>query len=165
MKPKRFGYCDGCEVALPLDRKHNTRYCSSCRPPYVRKREKPVDEQGNHVCETCRKPFNYAHPLTRFCFDCGKQRSKDCLKRRLEQRPIEGYGQQMAHRFVSLAVAQGFLPPVDTCKCVDCGSKAQAYDHRDYNRPLDVDPVCDSCNSRRGAAIPFKPALERQKAA
>ncbi len=38
-------------------------------------------------------------------------------------------------------------------RCVDCGKKAGHYDHRDYNQPLDVQPVCESCNCRRGPAI------------
>ena len=38
-------------------------------------------------------------------------------------------------------------------KCVDCGANATDYDHRDYNKPLDVEPVCRSCNIRRGNAV------------
>jgi len=34
--------------------------------------------------------------------------------------------------------------------CVDCGKRAKVYDHRDYNKPLDVEPVCIKCNSMRG---------------
>ena len=37
--------------------------------------------------------------------------------------------------------------------CVDCGEKAQVYDHRDYNKPLEVDPVCQKCNCARGPAV------------
>ena len=40
--------------------------------------------------------------------------------------------------------------------CVDCGARASCYDHRDYNKPLDVDPVCRSCNYKRGPAISEK---------
>jgi ribosomal protein L37AE/L43A len=36
-------------------------------------------------------------------------------------------------------------------KCVDCGAVASVYDHRDYNKPLDVSPVCHGCNIRRGS--------------
>lgn len=49
------------------------------------------------------------------------------------------------------------LPAPDTLVCVDCGKPAQAYDHRDYTKPLDVQPVCDGCNVRRGpAALPYR---------
>ena len=41
--------------------------------------------------------------------------------------------------------------------CVDCKkNRAIQYDHRDYNKPLDVTPVCRSCNKKRGSAIPIK---------
>lgn len=39
-------------------------------------------------------------------------------------------------------------------KCVDCGHRATGYDHRDYYKPLEVEPVCRRCNHRRGAAYP-----------
>ncbi len=55
---------------------------------------------------------------------------------------------------VYLAVKAGALPPIKTLFCVDCGKPAKHYDHRDYNKPLDVVPVCVSCNFKRGGAIP-----------
>lgn len=58
---------------------------------------------------------------------------------------------------VSMAVRHGYLPHISTCICVDCGQPARAYDHRDYNKPLEVSPVCRSCNCKRGPAIPRKP--------
>lgn len=36
--------------------------------------------------------------------------------------------------------------------CVDCGKPACQYDHRDYTKPLEVVPVCRSCNYKRGPA-------------
>jgi len=74
-------------------------------------------------------------------------------------------GAQRAHVEVSNAVARGELPPVATCLCVDCGDPAQAYDHRDYGRPLDVEPVCDPCNARRGKASPSPVTAAEYKAA
>ena len=38
-------------------------------------------------------------------------------------------------------------------KCTDCSRRARCYDHRDYNFPLTVEPVCISCNKTRGSAI------------
>ena len=60
-----------------------------------------------------------------------------------------------AHRYVLSAVRDGYLPRPTTLTCPDCGAPAQVYDHRDYNRPLDVEPVCHACNVKRGPAIPF----------
>ena len=39
--------------------------------------------------------------------------------------------------------------------CVDCGKRAEHYDHRDYTKPLEVEPVCRSCNKLRGPAHPY----------
>ena len=55
---------------------------------------------------------------------------------------------------VGMAVKKGLLPVVHSLECVDCSNPATAYDHRDYNKPLQVEPVCDSCNVIRGYAIP-----------
>jgi hypothetical protein len=52
------------------------------------------------------------------------------------------------------AIARGELQPARDYSCVDCGVPASEYDHRDYNEPLSVAPVCRKCNARRGAAIP-----------
>ncbi len=53
---------------------------------------------------------------------------------------------------VANAVKAGKLPPVRTLTCVDCGAPAVGYDHRDYSKPLDVQPVCRRCNWKRGPA-------------
>ena len=59
--------------------------------------------------------------------------------------------QSRASRLVSRAVQNGDLKKLDgSIPCVDCGKPARDYDHRDYAKPLDVDPVCRSCNSKRG---------------
>lgn len=57
---------------------------------------------------------------------------------------------------VSIAIRHGDLKEPAKCKCVDCGEVAKHYDHRDYAKPLDVDPVCVSCNALRGMAQPFR---------
>ena len=58
-----------------------------------------------------------------------------------------------AIRAIKKAIGSGELPPAKACACVDCGGKAFDYDHRDYSKPLDVQPVCRSCNQRRGPAL------------
>jgi hypothetical protein len=61
---------------------------------------------------------------------------------------------QFAHYAVSTAIRYGLLPRLDgSIACVDCAAPAQEYDHRDYSKPLEVVPVCKSCNRRRGTAI------------
>lgn len=52
------------------------------------------------------------------------------------------------------AKRKGELPKLNeiVVACMDCGKRATVYDHRDYSKPLEVSPVCDSCNLRRGQA-------------
>ena len=64
-------------------------------------------------------------------------------------------GSSRASNIVIAAIKAGRLPPItDKTICVDCGKRANAYDHRDYNKPLEVEPVCHRCNNHRGPAIP-----------
>ena len=46
----------------------------------------------------------------------------------------------IAHNAVKSAVQQKRIQPARLLACVDCGGGAQHYDHRDYSRPLDVQP-------------------------
>lgn len=62
------------------------------------------------------------------------------------------FWQRKAHYMVYEAQRRGVLPPLKGLKCSDCDREAAHYDHRDYSRPLDVEPVCGSCNKRRGPA-------------
>jgi len=59
-----------------------------------------------------------------------------------------------AMRRVKHAVAVGHLPNLkkQRTKCADCHERAVVYDHRLYSEPLKVEPVCKSCNGRRGFA-------------
>lgn len=66
---------------------------------------------------------------------------------------------EMAHRYVTVAVYNGDLPRLDgSVPCVDCGKPAQEYDHRDYKKPLEVDPVCKECNAARGPGLHRDPS-------
>lgn len=65
-------------------------------------------------------------------------------------------GKDNAGRAVALAIRRGDLQRPSNFACVDCGVVAQEYDHRDYNHPLKVEPVCKRCNRLRGPAIPVK---------
>jgi hypothetical protein len=61
------------------------------------------------------------------------------------------------------AVRRGELRPIRECICVDCGAPARHYDHRDYNKPTEVEPVCYQCNHRRGPAIRYAHAGDLNK--
>ena len=60
--------------------------------------------------------------------------------------------QNRAHNVVRKARLMGLLPPASTFPCIDCNGVAYGYDHRDYSKPLEVDPICRSCNVKRGKA-------------
>lgn len=75
---------------------------------------------------------------------------RDCM---CEHYKKLNYISGVAHNAVGRAVKDGLLPRIDAnTKCVDCGKSAKVYDHRDYRKPLEVEPVCHSCNSLRGPA-------------
>lgn len=60
-----------------------------------------------------------------------------------------------AYDAVQYAIRIGRLPRPDTFSCVDCGNPAEEYDHRDYRKKLDVQPVCIKCNAARGPGLPW----------
>ncbi len=65
-----------------------------------------------------------------------------------------------ANRAINRAKARGELKPASRYSCVDCGSQARDWEHRDYTKPLDVQPVCRRCNQHRGPALyPKRPEL------
>lgn len=59
-------------------------------------------------------------------------------------------GKLQARSILTAAVKKGLLPHLkrNVLKCFYCPSRAVEYDHRDYTKPLEVNPVCKSCNRR-----------------
>ena len=94
-------------------------------------------------CSFCNEQIVGRHHLAKTCLPCATYSN-------------EKTGAMAAISAVAKAVKNGILAPVKTLICIDCGSPAQCYEHRDYNKPLEVEPVCRKCNFRRGSAIPLK---------
>lgn len=134
----------------------DTWYCRSCI------------EQRNavRVASACGS-FDSAH-MAWSCFECRRIRAakmresalRGAAKRKTNFRDYSRpehwnrYWCGKAHSMVRSAIKQGILPALDgSIACVDCGVPANEYDHRDYGRPLDVQPVCRCCNKSRGTAI------------
>lgn len=92
------------------------------------------------LCADCGCDLSARHHLAKLCFPCAKTRQSAPDVRR-------------AHSAVAKAVRCGELDHPKTLECVDCGAQARDYDHRDYSRPLDVVPVCRSCNKLRGPGL------------
>lgn len=83
-----------------------------------------------------------SHRDRRHCDDC-----------RYEYRILQG---KICNK-VSKAIRAGKLAPIHTLQCVDCAAlgkktSAEVYDHRSYDAPLVVEPVCKSHNAIRGGA-------------
>ena len=102
------------------------------------------------LCADCNQEITGREPSARFCWICSNLRPRK-------------NGQAQAAATVNKAVRNGILVPVATLTCVDCGKPAQCYEHRDYNKPLEVEPTCKGCNIRRGPAIPLKQEVNNEQ--
>jgi hypothetical protein len=72
----------------------------------------------------------------------------------------------LLRQFALFAVAReirlGNLRRPSELVCADCERQAQQYEHRDYRKPLEVVPICRSCNMKRGPALPHTGLLIRR---
>ena len=67
-----------------------------------------------------------------------------------------------ARAAVAKAIRQGKLKRPELVYCSECGMRAAwCYDHRDYDKPLDVRPVCRACNTELGLANWTNPFIEQ----
>jgi hypothetical protein len=92
------------------------------------------------ICGQCRTHF-WTDPMfrPRYCQPCKEQRD-ECVAM------FKGD----ARLAVTRAIRRGEIADPNTLVCMDCGKQAAEYDHRNYHKPLDVQPVCKSCNRKRG---------------
>ena len=88
-------------------------------------------------CERCGQLTAFRGGIYPICTDC-----------RVEIQAVRATAASAVRKAVNI----GMLKPAKDCVCVDCGSSAKHYDHRDYSKPLTVEPVCQSCNAKRGMA-------------
>ena len=82
------------------------------------------------------------------------------MKRLIQKKPVHPAKalRNKAYRVLKKAIENGTIPKIKSdTKCVDCGKSAQCYEHRDYSKPLLVEPVCYSCNGKRGPGEPRFP--------
>ena len=89
-------------------------------------------------CQFCGNEITGRHHLAKICLPCLFDKN--------------GRNQKKAISLVANAVKKGVLQPAKNYKCADCELNAFCYDHRDYDKPLDVVPVCRKCNFKRGSA-------------
>src|ERR1700722_14808754 len=118
--------------------------------------KRQVWRRMNYICIDVSKTRPHTTYWVAKCSACGKEglfhwgkgTCSDCSQGR--RRAIISIASK-AHAKVQAAIRKGLLPRLDgTVACVDCGCEAEVYDHREYARPLDVQPVCLACNNKRG---------------
>jgi hypothetical protein len=150
-KPRaRYHYGKGCwlEVYDGRVRYRTLVGCVECGCAMFRMR-------GSGRCMGCQRVYVYLD----------RQQKRDCLiANGFGPRKKFSYGaptnyrqaQSFAIRAVANAVRVGVLPRLKDSAiiCVDCRKRTAAvYEHRDYAKPLTVEPVCQLCNCRRGPAL------------
>ena len=91
-------------------------------------------------CAICNVNIEMRDSRAIFCFKCTDEKGKRT-------------GGRKAHYLVKKAIKEGVLSSLKNLICVDCFAPAKVYEHRDYNKPLEVVPVCKRCNKIRGVAI------------
>lgn len=87
------------------------------------------------------------------CIDCGKQKERRRASRCWPCTQHYDKWMHAANRAITRARARGLIGAASEQQCVDCGRQAFDWDHRDYTKPLHVEPVCRSCNGKRGPAL------------
>jgi hypothetical protein len=103
-----------------------------------------------------RSTEKYRSPRWTLCVDClqmfkkrpGSTDKINCVM----CESLRDDARRAALKKVHAEVKAGRLPHPTTLKCVDCGDHAMGYEHRSYSKPLEVEPICHSCNSLRGPA-------------
>ena len=127
--------CAACEEDMSA-RHWSAVYCHSCSA----KRNATKKANKQRKCLVCEVDISNSHGNTIYCFSCAGRQWSDKPKT----------PKYASHKIVWYAVMGGILPKPETLNCVDCGRKAEHWEHRDYLKPLDVDPVCTRCNIKRG---------------
>lgn len=145
-----------CRICGGVREYKHSHFCNACsevkRREYDRTIQRCQSDDPKHVTWTCAE-----------CREIKRQRQREAAQRGAAtrskthpnwRRPTDQFWQHRAHSAVQAAIKRGLLPDLKSGEyaCTDCGACAYEYDHRDYGRPLDVQPVCRSCNKRRGTA-------------
>lgn len=122
--------------------------CAVCQG--IKKMHHEERKIKKRFCKHCQEDITDYRWTLRICSECDKI---PLNKRNL--RSVPANHNEKARAITLYAVRIGFLPPPTIHKCTDCGRPAECYDHRDYTKPLEVEPVCIRCNTSRGKGIPL----------
>jgi hypothetical protein len=101
----------------------------------------------------------------KLCINCGEEtlrHAKALLCMTCAQ--LANDASNAANGHIKRAIARGEFRSAREFDCVDCSAPAEIYDHRSYKDPFVADPVCRSCNIKRGPANDFR-QFQMQKTA
>ena len=128
------------------------------RPEYAAEWEALRAECSRQVLATIDRRVIDRVIADRECLKCGGDNSRSsgpyCIDCRNQRQAEMASIRSRASSAVTAAVRRGALRNLraDHIPCVECGKRATTYDHRDYSKPLEVDPVCRRCNRIRPPA-------------
>lgn len=148
--------CSRCPMVFtPKDGRYTM--CEPCRKIHTANRKKFVRQS---TCLECGTDITHRDLRALRCFPCAESRNRASMRKWHENGPYND--NQKARAITHYAVKVGFLPHPENFKCTDCTFRpAKCYDHRDYRKPLEVEPVCIPCNSSRGRGEPlYAPYVE-----
>lgn len=113
------------------------------------------------TCYTCERHERSLTEVFRKCVICGSKIPREKGRGQSSYcsnicAGLVSKARQVVQALIYKSIKQHGMPSAKSFFCVDCGNQAIDYDHRRYKSPLEVVPVCRSCNLRRGPAIDVK---------
>lgn len=142
------------------------KQCSDCRKFYQADKSHFYSDRSktdglSTKCKSCKNKGNnkYGHSLKgklarkkavqkyRTTAN-GKRIYRDSARSQREKYPEKAKARDQ----LSWLVRSGKIPKARDLMCYCCGQQASEYHHPDYNKPLDVVPVCLSCHAKLNPA-------------
>lgn len=138
---------------------HSFSSCKECKKISAKKHRMSADAKVKRKIYTSSIKFKEAHKLYRST-ERAKILNKQAMNKRgftnaekaLQVAKLKSLGHYSRNRLNSY-IRLGHYPHATLFSCVDCGSPAKQFDHRDYFRPFHVSPVCVKCNANRGGGL------------
>lgn len=146
--------CNSCKKKLPIERFYKRRnQCKICQR---------IVSAAYYIANSNKRKINAttwqkANP-ERFKATSAAWKKANPKKTKIYQQRKNITGAHRAMSAVYEAIQHGELPDLKKSfiLCSNCRLvRALNYDHRDYNFPLAITPVCLRCNNLLGPAIPI----------
>lgn len=132
-------------------KKNREKILSQKREYYLRIRERKKIYDSQYRLANLKKISAYHKRWE----NINKDKVKEYSKKHYENSRKNGALRAVSMVFYAVKVGKLTNLKNVSVRCSYCGKRATQYDHRDYNKPLDVNPVCQSCNIKLGPAKPI----------